>query len=34
MLIWNFNVTKQAKLYKNMKKHVTQTKHIADIIKC
>ena len=34
MLIWNFNVTKQAKLYKNMKKHVSQTKHIADIIKC
>ena len=34
MLIWNFNVTKQAKLYKNMKKHVSQTKHIADIMKC
>ena len=34
MLIWNFNATKQAKLYKNMKKHVSQTKHIADIIKC
>ena len=34
ILIWNFYVTKQAKLYKNIKKHISQTKHIADIIKC
>ena len=34
ILIWNFYVTKQAKLCKNIKKHISQTKHIADIIKC